>query len=308
MFSSKYAIILLFVIGIVLIAGCTSEIPSGAPSVTPTIHTPTQTTGTPSIADSELPATRGSTDSAEKTRETDFVLLVSDAQADIADFEHLNITLSAARIFRADKNNGDAGFEERSLDDATVDLTQIIGEKAIRVLEAELEPGNYTKIELYVESVEAVLSEGGDAEVEVPSDKLQITKPFNITEDETTTFVFDIHVVRKGHEDSYNLLPVIDQSGVVGEDLSEDEVEEIDEENEDELDEEDEEEDEIEIEVEIGEEGSIVSININGEKDNFSLETTDEEDIITEIADRTGLEIDEIEEIIEFTYPDSTEE
>ena len=58
----------------------------------------------------------------------------------------------------------------------------------------------------------------------IPSGKLQIVKPFEIEPGEELSFVFDINVVRKGSEGGYNLLPVISESGVAGEDV---EVEEI---------------------------------------------------------------------------------
>ncbi|MFP8955110.1 DUF4382 domain-containing protein [Natrialbaceae archaeon A-CW3] len=115
------------------------------------------------------------------------------------------------------------GFFELDLEGATVDLTRVVGGKAIEVFDGELEPGQYNKIELYAADVEGIV-DGDRAEVKIPSEKLQIVKPFEVTADEPVSFVFDINVVRKGHG-GYNLLPVIAKSGVVGEDV---EVEEID--------------------------------------------------------------------------------
>lgn len=181
-----------------------------------------------------------------------FVLLISDAEANIEDFESVNVTFSTARIFPVDsvdtndsgvgddnsgengsgEENGGNGFETIDLNGVTVDLTQVIGEKAISVLEVELETGTYSKVELTVESVEATLLDGNAADVKIPSENLKIVKQFTIDEGEETKFVFDIQVVKKGSTDEYNLLPVISKSGVVGEDLPEDEVEVIDEEGE----------------------------------------------------------------------------
>ncbi|MGM5481305.1 MAG: DUF4382 domain-containing protein [Nanobdellota archaeon] len=152
-----------------------------------------------------------------------FRLLVSDAPADIADFDYLDIQLSKTRIFRAEEN--ESGFEEREIN-VTVDLTRLVGEVSTEVLSVELEPGNYSKIELYVDSVEANV-DNETANVKVPSEKLQITNSFEIFEDNVTSFVFDINVVKKGPGSEYNLLPVISESGVVGKDLSEDEVTEV---------------------------------------------------------------------------------
>ncbi len=114
-----------------------------------------------------------------------------------------------------DDNNG---FVVRDLDGATVDLTEVVGDKAIGVLDGELEAGRYSKIELYAESVD-----GASVDVKIPSEKLQLTKPFEVVAGESVDFVFDINVVKKGNG-GYNLLPVISESGVAGKDV---EVEEV---------------------------------------------------------------------------------
>ena len=120
-------------------------------------------------------------------------------------------------------DDGEAGFSTIDLDGATVDLTQVVGDKAIGVFEGELSAGRYAKIELYASGVEGIV-DGETADVKIPSGKLQIVKPFEITPGEPVSFVFDINVVRKG-TNGYNLLPVISESGVAGKDV---EVEEID--------------------------------------------------------------------------------
>ena len=118
--------------------------------------------------------------------------------------------------------DGEGGFSTIDLDGATVDLTQVVGDKAIGVFEGELEAGQYSKIELYASDVEGIV-DGETVDVKIPSGKLQIVKPFEITPDEPVSFVFDINVVKKG-PNGYNLLPVISESGVAGKDV---EVEEV---------------------------------------------------------------------------------
>ncbi len=146
-------------------------------------------------------------------------LLVSDAPADIADFDSLTVEFSKTRIFMGGKPI------EKSLEGKSADLTQLVGEKALEILSTELDAGTYTKIELYVASVTGIVA-GEEVEVMVPSDKLMITKNFEIVEGQETTFVFDINVQKKG-QGGYNLLPVISESGVVGEDIDEEDVEEV---------------------------------------------------------------------------------
>jgi hypothetical protein len=122
----------------------------------------------------------------------------------------------------AEDDDGNGGFVVRELDGATVDLTEVVGDKAISVLDGELEEGRYSKIELYAESVDGVV-DGESVDVKIPSEKLQITKSFEVVAGESVEFVFDINVVKKGNG-GYNLLPVISKSGVAGKDV---EVEEV---------------------------------------------------------------------------------
>ncbi len=195
----------------------------------------------PEINESKKPE-----DAGEKGK-GELKLLVSDAPADIGDFEYLIIEFSEARIFRANSSN----HETFSLEGKSADLTELIDEKALEILTAELESGRYNKIELYVESVDAQV-DNESVEVKVPSDNLKIVKAFDIVPDEETTFVFDINVVKKG-QGGYNLLPVIAKSGVVGKDIDDDEVDEIDNE-EDEV-----EEETMEVEIELDDVPSTAS-------------------------------------------------
>ncbi|MFA9517380.1 DUF4382 domain-containing protein [Halopenitus sp. H-Gu1] len=115
-------------------------------------------------------------------------------------------------------------FYVLDLDGATVDLTQVVDGDAMPVFEGELSEGTYQKVELHVSEIEGIV-DGEQVEVMVPSGKLQITKPFEIRAEEATSFVFDINVVKRGNQASYNLNPVISKSGVAGKDV---EVEEVD--------------------------------------------------------------------------------
>lgn len=162
-----------------------------------------------SIINREIQAVR------EETGDLD--LLVSDAPADIADFESLIVGFSKARIFQSGEPGG---FEEFELNETSVDLTKLVGDQAVSVLDADLAAGTYTKVELYVSDANGTVN-GTGADVMVPSDRLQMVKPFEIRADETTKYVFDINVVKRGQEMEYNLLPVISGSGTVGEDIPE---------------------------------------------------------------------------------------
>lgn len=115
------------------------------------------------------------------------------------------------------------GYVEFDLDGETVDLTEVIGDKAIEVLDEQLEEGKYSTIELRATDVVGIV-DGAEVDVRIPSDRLRIVRPFEVVADEELSFVFDINVVRRGQQQRYNLLPVIGQSGVVGRDVEVDEI------------------------------------------------------------------------------------
>lgn len=161
-----------------------------------------------------------------------FQLLVSDQPSEIENFDSLVVTFDRARVFgpvnatdgdEGDGNETDDGFQTFDISGESVDLTQVTGTRATQILNTTLEEGRYTKVELYTSDTDATV-DGETVDVMVPSEKLMITKNFNVNSNATTRFVFDIQVVRKG-TGGYNLLPVISESGVAGEDVEVEEVE-----------------------------------------------------------------------------------
>ena len=184
-------------------------------------------------------------DGGDGSGTSSFRLMISDQPAAIRSFDSLNVSLSSARIHRAEDDEtmtpgvvtegnatssetttdgtGSEGFVEFDLDGVTVDLTQVTGDRAVSVLADELAAGRYSGIELHVESVDGVV-DGEDVDVMVPSNRLRIIKPFEVGDGSELDFVFDISVIKKG-PNGYNLLPVVGKSGVAGEDVDVDEVE-----------------------------------------------------------------------------------
>ena len=118
----------------------------------------------------------------------DFQLLSNDQPTAIDDFDSLDVTLSSASVFRADEDEvltsavvnetvteieDSEGFVEFDLDSETVDLTKGKGDRAVSVLEGELEEGRYSGIERRVASAEGVV-DGEDVDVTVPPDRRSI--------------------------------------------------------------------------------------------------------------------------------------
>ncbi len=72
--------------------------------------------------------------------------------------------------------------------------------------------------------------------------------------------------------------------------------------------EEDEDEEELEIEVEIEDDMAKVEVEFNGDEFEFTLETTDRDEIIDEIIERTGLTKEQINAVIEFDIEDEDDD
>jgi hypothetical protein len=162
-------------------------------------------------------------------QEGNFELLISDQPTAIDNFDYVNTTFSEVRVYTTNASdnttNQSESFETIQLEDSpTVDLTQVKGDRAISIIEENLEAGNYTGVHLQVSNVSASI-DNETADVKIPSERLKINKEFEIAPNSTTSFVFDINVVRRGQSGSYNLLPVISESGVAGQDVEVEEVE-----------------------------------------------------------------------------------
>jgi CYTH domain-containing protein len=147
-----------------------------------------------------------------------FRLLVSDEVNAIKDFQHLHVTISSIGVHQAGESGKWHEFDldpEADLDGdnvAGIDLRPLEGENALEIWSGNLTAGEYNKVFIYVDKVTGVLEGGGTAEVKLPSNKLQISKPFTIG-DSVVSFVYDITVVNAGKSGKYVLKPQIAQSG-----------------------------------------------------------------------------------------------
>jgi len=106
-----------------------------------------------------------------------------------------------------------AGWIEYEVDDRTYDLTELQGANASRIGNFTAPEGNYTKVFVYVSAVDGVLETGEEVNVKLPSEKLQITKGFEMRSGESVDFVFDATVFEAGKSGKYVLKPVLGQSG-----------------------------------------------------------------------------------------------
>jgi hypothetical protein len=140
-------------------------------------------------------------------------LLVSDEPNVITDFAHLYVTISSIGVLQTGNNSTWLQFSPNI---GAVDLTTLQGKNAEEIWSGNVTPGQYDKVFVYVSNVEGNLTAsagGGTANVKLPSDKLQISKPFTVSGNGTTSFVFDITVIKAGNSSQYILEPQIASSG-----------------------------------------------------------------------------------------------
>lgn len=144
--------------------------------------------------------------------EGNFVLLISDEVNAIGDFESLNVTISEIGLQAAGESERWVEFIPEI---KVVDLTQLQGDEAQEIWRGDVPAGQYSQVFIYVSEVRGKLRATGQTiEIKLPSHRLHISKPFQVTADAVTIFTYDLTVVATGHNGGYILKPQIDQSGV----------------------------------------------------------------------------------------------
>jgi hypothetical protein len=140
-----------------------------------------------------------------------FAFLISDEVNDIGDFESLIVSISRIGIVPANESAQWIEFEPEIHD---ADLTILQNENAQEIWKGNIDPGEYSKVFIEVNSIVGVLNDGGPAEVKLPSGRLQMSKPFDVSSTELTSFIYDLTVVKAGSSGQYILKPQISESGV----------------------------------------------------------------------------------------------
>ena len=157
----------------------------------------------------------GSSLTQQTTEEANFRLLISDEQNAIGDFAHLWVTIDRVGMQRGGEQGG---WHELQIPNTSnrVDLVGLTGDAAEELIMAQIPTGRYSKVFIHIADVYGELLSGETTPVKLPSEKLQIVKPFEVQQDSITSFVFDITVIRAGNpngEAKYILKPVIGESG-----------------------------------------------------------------------------------------------
>jgi hypothetical protein len=148
---------------------------------------------------------------AQSNPEGNFVFLLSDEVNDIGDFKELKISVSKVGLHLVGNEEKIIEFEPET---QTADLTYLQGNQAQEVWRGNIPQGEYSKVFLEVSEVTGILLESGEeAEIKLPSNRLQVSVPFEIEAGEIVNFVCDLTVVKAGKSDKYILQPQVGQSG-----------------------------------------------------------------------------------------------
>jgi len=136
-----------------------------------------------------------------------FRFLISDDVNAIEDFEQLWVHITSIGV----QKGGESGnwTEPEDFVPVKVDLKQLIADNATEIWSGNLTPGVYSKVFIHVDNITSVPA----ANIKLPSEKLQISKPFEVVDGEVTNFVYDLTIIKAGKSGQYILKPQIAESG-----------------------------------------------------------------------------------------------
>ena len=151
--------------------------------------------------------------------EGNFIFLISDDVNAIGDFTSLTLTISGIGLLP----DGSESWIEFEPEVDTVELTLLQGEASQQIWRGDISAGGYQKVFIYISDVTGVLkdeAEAGPVEIKLPSGKLHLSVPFQVSADAVTRFTYDLTVVATGSSQNgpkYILRPVVGESGAVTE-------------------------------------------------------------------------------------------
>jgi hypothetical protein len=159
------------------------------------------------------PGTSQVTTTPQPGLEGNFVFLISDDVNAIEDFDSVGVSISGIGLMSA----GSGEWVEFEPEVNEVDLTLVKGDKTQEIWRGDVPEDQYNSVFIYVDSVRGILKETGqEVEIKLPSQRLHISKGFQVTADTVTSFTYDLTVIARSSPQSgieYTLKPQIDQSG-----------------------------------------------------------------------------------------------
>jgi hypothetical protein len=139
-----------------------------------------------------------------------FVFLVSDEENAIGDFSSLIVTVQKVTLL----NEASQQLIEFTPDIKQFDLVQLPGDVTQVLWQGNIPIGDYSKVYLHVTEIAGLLKTGETISVKLPGGTLQLTKPFQVTKDNMTNFIFDITAIKTGQINNvkYILKPQVSAS------------------------------------------------------------------------------------------------
>jgi Domain of unknown function (DUF4382) len=144
-----------------------------------------------------------------------FVFQVTDEVNAIADFSKLEITVDKISLLQTGNSNQWVEFTPATTE---FDLTLLPDGKTQELWQGNIPEGNYSKEDIYVSAVQGILKASGDTiQIKLPSNKLELAQPFQVSANNTTSFTYDLTVVKAGNAQGggkYLLKPQLNGEGV----------------------------------------------------------------------------------------------
>ncbi len=119
---------------------------------------------------------------------------ISDHREAIGDFERLDLTIKSVGLHPASASRTE-GWLEFAPDTPVVNLTQVVGDPAVTILQRAVPPGMYDAVRLVVADGEGKLKAGDG--VAVPGFEEAARLVFTLQEGQTITLVMDVTVESK---------------------------------------------------------------------------------------------------------------
>lgn len=142
-----------------------------------------------------------------------FAFLVSDEVNAISDFSDLKVTIEKVSLLQTGNSSQWVEFTPEVKE---FDLTVLPGDVTQQLWRGNVPEGAYIKVVIYVTAVKGTLKTSGEIlDIKLPSNKLQMSIPFEVGSGNVTSFTYDLTVVKTGssRNSKYILKPQLSESG-----------------------------------------------------------------------------------------------
>ncbi len=150
---------------------------------------------------------------AAPSAEGNFAFLVSDEVNAISEFSDLKVTIEKVGLLQSGNYSQWVEFTPEVKE---FDLTLLPGDVTQQLWRGNVPEGAYSKVVIYVTAVQGTLKASGEVlDIKLPSNKLQMSIPFDVGAGNVTSFTYDLTVIKTGgtRNSKYILKPQISESG-----------------------------------------------------------------------------------------------